>query len=710
MQDHAYMRKQVFIRLLKRSLQILAFCGALLALAFIAAWYLCPFPRERLQRWSSSPTVLDAGGRQMLSVVGPDEQWRYPVRMADVSPWLVQATIAVEDARFYRHRGVDPAAVLRAGAQNLLAGRIVSGASTLDMQVCRMMDDRPRTCRAKIIEAFRALQLNRLMNKERILETYLNVAPYGGNLRGVEAASLAYFSKRAKDLSLPEAALIAGLPQSPSRYRPDRHLDAAVTRQRVVLRAMFNRQMITSQQLAEARSGRIEISRSSRFPRALHASSLALRRRPVGGQTTIDLDIQEQVERLSCDHLKTLPEGSDLAVVVSDVANSAIVAMLGSGDPADPVDGHVNGVLARRSPGSALKPFIYAAAFEMERLNGESPVYDVPISRAGWTPANFDRTHAEQITAAEALRRSLNVPAILVAEEIGLARCCGVLEAVGLNLPADAHNRGGLALAVGAVEVTLLDLTNAYATLARHGVRRPPRLFMDESSDQTHALKPEVCASISDILSSRRRQPAIAGDASPGDPAWFMWKTGTSSGRRDAWAVGHNYRYAIGVWVGRFRGTGRWEYVGAEAAEPLLCRLFCLARLRAEHDPPAPVAIHVHRPLSLPRELTEDLRVIAPGTGEVFIAVDGSAVVHAQANRDDDNAWFLNGRLEGKGKALRLVLTPGTYELRCVGRWGSSSAVIVTVCSPDTAGPSGNLEFRICEGRPFDSGGQVQIE
>lgn len=620
----------------------------------------------------------------MFSIVGPDEQWRYPVRMAEVSPWLVQATIAVEDERFYHHPGVDPAAIVRAITQNLLARRIVSGASTLDMQVCRMMDDRPRTCTAKITEAFRALQLDRLMSKQEILETYLNVAPYGGNLRGVEAASLAYFNKRAKDLSLAEAALIAGLPQSPSRYRPDRHLDAAVGRQRIVLRRMFDARAITAEQLSQAQATPIKVSGSSRFPQAIHASVLALRRRSAGGQTTISLDIQGQVERLAGEHLQMLPEGTELAVVVIDVASSAIVAMLGSGDPGDPVDGQVNGVLARRSPGSALKPFIYAAAFEMERLNGESLVYDVPITRGGWTPSNFDRTHADKIVTAEALRRSLNVPAILVAEEVGLAHCCGVLEAVGVDLQADACKRGGLALVVGGVEVTLLDLTNAYATLARHGVRRQPRLFADESADQTRALKPDVCASISDILSSRRRQPAGAETRSAGDLPWFMWKTGTSSGRRDAWAVGHNYRYAIGVWVGRFRGTGRLEYVGSEAAEPLLCKLFCLPQLRAEADPPVPPTIHVCRRLSLPRELVEDLRITTPGIDETFIAVNGSAIVRARANRDDANLWFLNGKLEGSGQARRLVLTPGSYELRCVDQRGSSSTVIFTVWSPES--------------------------
>lgn len=615
----------------------------------------------------------------MLCIVGPDEQWRYPVSLQDVSPWLIQATIAVEDERFYRHPGVDPAAVVRAIGQNALAGRIVSGASTLDMQVCRMMDNRPRTCSAKVVEAFRALQLNRLLSKEQILEAYLNAAPYGGNVRGVEAASLRYFNKRAKDLSLAEASLLAGLPQSPSRYRPDRHLDVARDRQRVVLRSMFKKGMISERQLAEATACPIRVCQSPHFPRAIHAGFLALKHRPQGGRTTIDLDVQNEIERLASAHAATLPEGTELAVVVIDVAQSAIVAMLGSGDSGDPVDGQVNGVLAKRSPGSALKPFLYAAAFEAQRLSGESIVYDVPISRGAWTPSNFDRTHVEEITVAEALRRSLNVPAILVAEGIGLARCCGVLETAGVNLPADAQKRGGLALAVGGIEVSLLDLTNAYATLARDGVRQTPRLFADESSESTRAMKSQVCAAINDILSSRQRLPAAVSEGSEGAIPWFMWKTGTSSGRRDAWAVGHNRRYAIGVWAGRFRGGGRLEYVGAQAAEPLLCRLFDLPELRAQADPPKPDPIRVTRPLSLPRELAEDLRITSPSTGETFVACGGTVVVNASANRDGDNLWFLNGKLDGCGPDRRFVLTPGAYELRCVDRQGGSSSVRFTV-------------------------------
>jgi penicillin-binding protein 1C len=675
------------IKVFKRLAGLMALLVIASAIAFAGAWHLYPFPVARLRRWAASPAVLDAQGRPMLCVVGPDEQWRYPISLRDVSPWLIQATIAVEDERFYRHPGVDLAAVVRAIGQNAWAGRVVSGASTLDMQVCRMMDNRPRTCGVKIIEAFRAFQLNRLLNKEQILEAYLNVAPYGGNLRGVEAASLRYFHKRAKDLSLAEASLLAGLPQSPSRYRPDRHLDVARGRQHVVLRRMFDKGLICEQQLAEARVCPISVCQTPRFPRAIHAGFLALKHRPQGGRTTIDLDIQAQVERLASAHLAILPEGTELAVVVIDVAESAVVAMLGSGDSGDPVDGQVNGVLAKRSPGSALKPFLYAAAFERERLNGESIVYDVPISRGAWTPSNFDGTHTEQITAAEALRRSLNVPAILVAEEIGLAQCCGVLEAVGIDLPPDAERRGGLALAVGGVEVSLLDLTNAYATLARDGVRRSPRLFADEPSEPVRALKRRVCASISEILSSRQRLPATTGEGSGSPLPWFMWKTGTSSGRRDAWAVGHNRRYAIGVWAGRFRGAGRLEYVGAEAAEPLLCRLFDLPELRAQADPPQPDPIRVTRPLALPRELAEDLRITSPSMNEMFVAWDGTAVVNASANRDGDNLWFLNGKLDGEGTNRRFILPPGAYELQCVDRQGGSSSSVKFTVRPMSSNP-----------------------
>ena len=666
--------------------------AAALALAWLIASWLLPFPEERLDRWGASPCVLDVRGRPMLSLVASDDQWRLPVPLHEISPWLAKATVAAEDRRFYSHPGIDPVAIVRAAASNLLARRIVSGASTLDMQVCRMMDDRPRTLWSKLVESFRAVQLEHLKSKDEILAFYLNTAPYGSNLRGVEAASLAYFGKHARDLSLAEAALVAGLPQSPSRLRADRNLAGALVRQKVVLARMAGAGLITADEQRHAEADPILLSPASRTPPAPHAAWLALQQRPRGSRTTIDLDIQAEVQRLADEHRPRLPGGSEQAVVVIDIADSAIVALVGSADARDPVEGQVNGVTALRSPGSALKPFIYAAAFEAGRLNAESTVYDVPIQRAGWKPSNFDHTFTGEVPAAEALRRSLNVPAILVAEGVGLARCCGVLEAAGVRLPPGTEARGGLALAVGGIDVTLLDLTNAYATLGRGGIRCTPRLFVDERPDAARALDAAACQTVSEILSVRHRRPGGLEDSSPADGPWFMWKTGTSAGRRDAWAVGHNTRYAIGVWVGRFRGTGRIDFVGASAAQPLVADLFRLPRLRAAAPPPPPAPLVVRRPLPPPAEAGGDLRILAPSDGEMFVALGGKAVIRPLANQPGDLQWFLGGRLLDARDAARLELPPGRYELRCVDPSGRSSyAVRVTICPAVAARSEGTL-------------------
>ncbi|MCF7974741.1 MAG: penicillin-binding protein 1C [Phycisphaerae bacterium] len=666
---------------MKRILRVAAVLVLLCGGAFAGLWILCPFPQAQLTQWAVSPMVQDTAGQTMLGLVSQQDTWRLPVSLEAMSPWVIQATIAVEDKRFFKHTGVDPWAVLRAVKQNILARRVLSGASTLDMQVCRMMEGRDRTLTSKAIESFRALQLNRLKSKHEILALYLNVAPYGGNVRGVEAAAQLYFSKHARDLILPEAALIAGLPQSPTRYRPDRHLARAQQRQHVVLDRMFEQGMISNQQRAEAKAFPLVIDRQTFEQRATHVSWWALRKRSQGGQTTIDLEIQDTAEQLAQGQLAALPDESEIAVVVIDIANAAIKAMVGSGNPLDPVDGQVNGAMARRSPGSALKPFIYAAAFEAGRLNQDSIVYDVPIERGGWSPENFDRQFRGPVTVAQALQWSLNVPAILVAEAMGPARCCGVVESVGIPLPANAPARGGLALAVGGIEVTLLDLTNGYATLGRGGVRRAPRLFEDEQSESFPALDSGVCAVINDCLSSRRRQSVGMNGVLPVHAPWFMWKTGTSSGRRDAWAVGHNGRYAMGVWIGRFKGTGRAAYVGAQAAEPLLLSLFSHPQLRGHTVPAQPEILRVSNPLVLPREKQDHLLITKPGHGEEFICVQARASVHVAANREQGVQWFLNGRLLDQG-ATRLSLAPGHYELRCIDTEKGDSSCVRFVVSP----------------------------
>lgn len=659
---------------------VLVFMLPILAIvSFSVTSYFFPFPIDRLKRRPQSPRVTDRAQREILAITGTDEQWRFPIPLERMNPQLIQATIAAEDERFFQHCGVDPVALLRAICQDISAGKVVSGGSTLTMQVCRMMDNRPRTWQSKIIEMFRSLQLERIYDKNQILETYLNMAPYGRNLRGVQAAAWTWFGKPAADLSLGEAALLAGLPQSPSRYRPDRFAARACLRRETVLRRMVEQKLIDRHQQEVADGEPVIIPYRRKPVQATHAGWLALHRRSSGGQTTLDPHVQAEMERLVQGHVRTLPAGVDIAAVVIEIASGDILAMVGSADAKNPSVGQVNGVIAWRSPGSALKPFLYAAAFEARRLAPDSILYDIPIYRGGWSPANFDRTFSGQIRAADALRKSRNVPAILVAEGTGLSRCVGLIQAAGVMLPPGTTHRSGLSVAVGGTEVRLLDLTNGYATLGRRGTWQQPRLFLDDATQTRSVLDPNVCAAIDEILSSRGRCPAGMEALAAHDIPWFMWKTGTSSGRRDAWAVGHNRKVAVGIWVGRFSGLGDAELTGAKAAEPLLARAFDLPMLRTE-GPSAPVRLWlVARPLPGPLEQSSRPAILLPSNGSTFIAAGGEAVICPRLDRPFAVTWFLNGMRLADTAAERLVLPQGRYELRCVDGTGVAAAVNFTI-------------------------------
>lgn len=673
------MRRRFWKLWLKRLSCGIAAMWLLAYTGFCYVWYASPFPLAQFEQLPVSPLVMDRAGRTLLYLVGEKDQWRQPVALDKISPWVIQATLAAEDARFRNHSGVDYSAFVRAFCQNVAHGRVVSGASTLTMQVCRQLDRRSRTVSAKLWQVLRAWQLERLQSKDQILEAYLNLAPYGGNILGVEAAAQWLYGKHAADLSLGEAALLAGLPQSPNRFRPDRHPDEARIRRQFVLRRMRELGMITAAQVASATAEPLPATSIPRQSAAPHAAWLALRKRPRGGRTTIDRSMQHAAESAVAQQVPHWPALTDSAVCVIDIATSDIVAWVGSADPSDPLDGQVNGALAKRSPGSALKPFLYAAAFQSRRLAPDSKVYDGPLERAGWTPENFDKTFSGEVPAGEALRRSLNVPAILVAEQVGLSRCVGTLSAAGVSLPSNAAQRGGLALAVGGIEVSLLDLTAGYATIGRGGVARRPRLFMDETSPTEKALDTDVCAAITDTLSVRHRRPRGWESFSESQLPWCMWKTGTSSGHRDAWALGHNGRYAIGVWVGRFSGAGHINYVGQEVAEPLLAKLFATPEFRVNQHPGPATIWPVTRPYALTQPATAPLRITAPARGDIFLSAAGPVVIKPTTNREADARWFLNGLLVAERRPEHLELQPGRYELRCVDLQGQASAVEFSV-------------------------------
>ncbi len=652
-----------------------------LGILFVTLEALLPFPIALLADGAPSPRVTSREGLPLLATVARDEQWRIFVPLDQIDRRVIEATIAVEDERFSGHLGVDPASILRATLQNVAAGEVVSGASTITMQLCRLLYPRPRNLRSKLIEAFRALELERRIGKDRILEEYLNRAPYGGNLIGIEAAARRYFGKGANSLSLAEAALLAGLPQGPTILRPDRYPERAEARRRTVLERMRIEGYISEEECRRALAEPVSLASfgdgyglSASSPLAPHAAWWALALAPEGGRTTIDSRYQSALSETVA-LVSGLPESVEVAAVVIEIDTGAIRALVGSRHFDDRDTGWVNGATALRSPGSTLKPFIYARAFADSVLTPSSLIPDQPIERAGWRPQNFDGKWRGPVSAREALLDSLNVPAILVAEGIGLGAVTSTIEGVGIELPSDPARRAGLAVVTGALEVTLVDLTGGYATLGRGGRRLSPTIWEDESEQRRargesgiEMLPAWACAEVDAILGMR-------GSGAP-DAPWWQGKTGTSARHRDAWAVGHNSRFAIGVWVGRLRGGGDPMLVGGSVAMPILERLFSdptFAVHRAPAEPPARVA---KRPLRF--SLREDrLRIAHPESGGIWIAVDGSSVslFPRAEGGTPPYLWFINGRVI-ESDPLRagsgLTCPIGVHELRCVDANGSA--------------------------------------
>ena len=650
--------------------QVLGSTFALATAAFLVSWWWVPPVVDDGSQTAISLRIEDRQGQVLLRQVGVDEQWREPIALESMGAHLPAAVMAVEDERFLTHLGVDPIATTRAVFQNLRHAEVVSGASTLTMQVCKMLDPAPRTLRTKWIEAIRALKYERDHQKDEVLELWLNIAPFGSNLRGVRAASLHWFGVEPANLHLAEAALLAGLPQSPERLRPDRNPEAALKRRNHVLDRMLIEQWIDEQAHAEAIRQPIllfEHPRKETIPDAV--GFLAAQQRPRGGTTTIDPGLQEKTKSLIHEHLPRLPEGTDVAAVIIETATNNLVALVGSANRGDLQDGWVNGATALRSPGSALKPFLYGTAYESGRLSPESEIPDRRINREGWTPNNYHRTFDGLVTAREALQRSLNVPAILVTEAVGVSKNVAALRKLGLSLPENATERGGLALAVGGLEVSLLDLTNAYATLARSGAHAPVRMFQDDQERQEHLVfSPETCAHLNHDLASWRHAPAGMDELPPRDRPWFMWKSGTSSGHRDAWALGHNGEFAIGFWVGHFHGEGDPAFVGREAAGPLLADAFTRL-VPVTSPPPIPEPLAVERPYSFDEDLSDLVgpRIITPAED---LVMECQGAYHQQVHGEGEGLhWFLNGkRFELEGEHVRLE--PGSHRLVLVDQHG----------------------------------------
>ncbi|RMT59881.1 hypothetical protein ALP43_03357 [Pseudomonas azotoformans] len=528
-----------------------------------------PLPQDGLAR-----VVLAEDGTPLWRFADANGVWRYPVHTSEVSPYYLDALLTYEDRWFYQHPGVNPLALVRATWQNLSGARVVSGGSTLSMQVARLLDPHSRTLHGKLRQLWRTAQLEWHLSKDEILNLYLNRAPFGGTLQGVAAASWAYLGKSPSQLTHAEAALLAVLPQAPSRLRPDRHPQRAQDARDKVLRRLAEFQVWPQSAVDEALeeplllAPRLEPSLAPLLARRLNRPDS-----PPLIRTTLDATLQRRLEDLLLGWRARLPEHTSAAILVVEEESMAVRAYLGSVDINDTKRfGHVDMISALRSPGSTLKPFLYGMALDDGLIHSESLLQDVPRRYGDYRPGNFSMGFTGAVPASTALSSSLNLPAVQLLEAYGPKRFAAQMRIGGVPLALPALAEPNLALILGGAGSRLEDLVSGYSALARDGKSATLRLQPDDALRERPLLSPGAAWIVRRILSGQAR-PDRDPRAELVQRPVLAWKTGTSYGFRDAWAIGVGPRYLIGVWIGRPDGTPVPGQFGLASAAPLMLQV-----------------------------------------------------------------------------------------------------------------------------------------
>ncbi|UNK69129.1 peptidoglycan glycosyltransferase PbpC [Pseudomonas simiae] len=528
-----------------------------------------PLPQDDLAR-----VVLAEDGTPLWRFADANGVWRYPVQTHEVSPYYLDALLTYEDRWFYQHPGVNPLALARATWQNLTGARVVSGGSTLSMQVARLLDPHSRTFHGKLRQLWRTAQLEWHLSKAEILNLYLNRAPFGGTLQGVAAASWAYLGKSPSQLTHAEAALLAVLPQAPSRLRPDRHPQRAQEARDKVLRRLAEFQVWPQSAVDEALeeplllAPRLEPSLAPLLARRLNRPDS-----PPLIRTTLDATLQRRLEDLLLGWRARLPEHTSAAILVVEEESMAVRAYLGSVDINDAKRfGHVDMISALRSPGSTLKPFLYGMALDDGLIHSESLLQDVPRRYGDYRPGNFSMGFTGAVPASTALSSSLNLPAVQLLEAYGPKRFAAEMRIGGVPLALPALAEPNLALILGGAGSRLEDLVSGYSAFARDGKSATLRLQPDDTLRERPLLSPGSAWIVRRILSGQAR-PDRDPRAELVQRPVLAWKTGTSYGFRDAWAIGVGPRYLIGVWIGRPDGTPVPGQFGLASAAPLMLQV-----------------------------------------------------------------------------------------------------------------------------------------
>ncbi|RMT32776.1 Penicillin-binding protein 1C [Pseudomonas syringae pv. spinaceae] len=564
------MKPEFLLRLVQKLKWLAGGVLLLIALLWLAdrLWPL-PLPKDDLAR-----VVLAEDGTPLWRFADANGVWRYPVTNQQVSPYYLEALLTYEDRWFYSHPGVNPLALVRASWQNLRGARVVSGGSTLSMQVARLLDPHSRTLPGKFRQLWRTLQLEWHLSKDEILSLYLNRAPFGGTLQGVAAASWAYLGKSPQNLTRAEAALLAVLPQAPSRLRPDRHPQRAQLARDKVLRRLAEFQVWPQGSVDEALEEPLWLApRQEPSLAPLLARRLNRPNSPPLIRTTLDAPLQRRMEDLLMGWRARLPERTSAAILVVEAENMAVRAYVGSVDIGDAKRfGHVDMVTALRSPGSTLKPLLYGMAMDAGLIHSESLMQDVPRRYGDYRPGNFSTGFGGPVAASSALSMSLNLPAVQLLEVYGPKRFAAELRNGGVPLTLPPLAEPNLALILGGAGSRLEDLVAGYSAFARGGRSADVRLQPQDRLRERRMMSPGAAWIIRRILSGQSR-PDIDPRAELVQRPQLVWKTGTSYGFRDAWAIGVGPRFLVGVWIGRPDGTPVPGQFGLASAAPLMLQV-----------------------------------------------------------------------------------------------------------------------------------------
>ncbi len=611
---------------MKRWRTILTIAGGLGAAGALAGaiWAHSLRPAPLGKNLEYSHVVLDREGRLLRAYATTEGRWRLPVSERDVDPRFLKLLFTYEDKRFREHHGIDPLSMGRAAVQLVSRGQIISGGSTISMQVARLLEPRERrSLGAKMRQIVRALELERALGKDGVLALYLALAPYGGNLEGVRAASLAYFGKEPRKLSLAEAALLVALPQSPELRRPDRFPAAArAARDRVLDRAALAG-LMPRDEIARAKTQPVPHERKPLPVLAPHSADQVVLLEPDRREhrLTLDLFLQKNLQELAHERAQALGPDISVAILAVDNVTGEVRARVASADYFDlQRAGQVDMTQALRSPGSTLKPFIYGLGFEDGVIHPDTLIDDRPSRYGGYVPENFDLTFQGVVTVRRALQLSLNVPAVAVLNRIGVSRLGARLSQAGAVLILPKGEAPGLAMGLGGVGVRLTDLVMLYASLARQGEALALTERQQADLRMPHRLLDPVAAwYVGNILLG----------APPPDNALsgrIAFKTGTSYGYRDAWAIGFDGRMTVGVWVGRPDGAPVPGLVGRASAAPILFEAFARSGAAPAALPRAPrgaifaASNKLPPPLQRfgitgPREAAEAPRIVFPPNG-----------------------------------------------------------------------------------------------